>query len=230
MDSRELADYVAKSKKKTVTKAYLRLTREVDFKNCLTVGGKDFIMVVGDKKDIDAVLSDNADAVAESFFEYECANSGVPLAEIFRFKARIEPFAVIREHAEIGDDAVVMHGAVVNIGAKIGKRTMIDMNAVVGSNAIVGEDCHVGAGAVIAGVLEPPDKRPVRIGNGVTIGANAVILEGITVGVGAVVGAGAVVTKDVPPLAVVVGCPAKIVKYADEKTKRKTKIASVLRG
>ena len=85
MDSRELADYVAKSKKKTVTKAYLRLTREVDFKNCLTVGGKDFIMVVGDKKDIDAVLSDNADAVAESFFEYECANSGVPLAEIFCF-------------------------------------------------------------------------------------------------------------------------------------------------
>ncbi len=53
----------------------------------------------------------------------------------------------------------------------------------------------------------------VEIGNDVWIGANAVIMDNIKIGDGAVVGAGAVVTKDVPPYAIVVGIPAKILKY-----------------
>ena len=44
---------------------------------------------------------------------------------------------------------------------------MIDMNAVVGARAIVGRDCHIGAGAVLAGVLEPPSAEPVVIEDGV---------------------------------------------------------------
>ena len=51
------------------------------------------------------------------------------------------------------------------------------------------------------------------IGNDVWIGSHAIILEGIKIGDGAIVGAGAVVTKDVPPYAVVAGSPAKIIKY-----------------
>ena len=51
------------------------------------------------------------------------------------------------------------------------------------------------------------------IGNDVWIGSRAIILQGVNIGTGAVVGAGAVVTKDVPPYAVVAGCPAKIIKY-----------------
>lgn len=51
------------------------------------------------------------------------------------------------------------------------------------------------------------------IGNDVWIGSRAIILQGVHIGTGAVVGAGAVVTKDVPPYAVVAGCPAKIIKY-----------------
>ena len=51
------------------------------------------------------------------------------------------------------------------------------------------------------------------IGNDVYIGTNVVILSGVTIGDGAVIGAGAIVTKDVPPFAIVVGCPAKILKY-----------------
>lgn len=53
----------------------------------------------------------------------------------------------------------------------------------------------------------------VRIGNDVWIAANAIILAGVTIGDGAVVGAGAVVTKDVPPMAVVAGVPAGILRY-----------------
>ncbi len=55
--------------------------------------------------------------------------------------------------------------------------------------------------------------RPVRIGAGADIGVNAVILPGVTVGQGAIVGAGAVVTADVPPMAVVAGVPARILRY-----------------
>ena len=65
---------------------------------------------------------------------------------------------------------------------------MIDMNAVVGARGTVGKNVHLGAGAVIAGVLEPPSKEPVIIEDDVLIGANAVILEGIRIGKGAVVG------------------------------------------
>lgn len=51
------------------------------------------------------------------------------------------------------------------------------------------------------------------IGNDVWIGANAIILQGVTIGDGAIIAAGAVVTKDVPPYAIVGGVPAKVIKY-----------------
>ena len=56
-------------------------------------------------------------------------------------------------------------------------------------------------------------KLEIKIGNDVWIGCNAVIMAGVTIGNGAVIGAGAVVTKDVPDFAIVVGVPAKILKY-----------------
>ena len=65
---------------------------------------------------------------------------------------------------------------------------------------------------------------PVTIGNDVFIGANVTILSGVTVGDGAVIGAGAIVIKDVPPYAIVGGCPAKLLKYRfDEDTILKLK-------
>lgn len=57
--------------------------------------------------------------------------------------------------------------------------------------------------------------RPVNVEDGADIGVNAVLLPGITVGRGAIVGAGAVVTRDVPPLAVVTGVPARIIRWRD---------------
>lgn len=61
-------------------------------------------------------------------------------------------------------------------------------------------------------ILGRPDKAPISIGNHVWIGMRAIILKGVTIGDGAVVAAGAVVTKDVPPGAVVAGNPARVVK------------------
>ena len=67
--------------------------------------------------------------------------------------------------------------------------------------------------------IEFEQTRPVTIGHDVWIGLNAVIMDGVTIGNGAVIGTHAVVTKDVPPYAIVVGLPAKVLRYRfDEDT------------
>ena len=106
---------------------------------------------------------------------------------------------------------------------------MVDMNAVIGARGKIGKRVHIGAGAIIAGVLEPPSQEPCIIDDDVLIGANAVILEGIKIGQGSVVAAGSVVTKNVPSGVVVAGTPAKIIKNVDAKTKNKTKFIDDLR-
>ncbi len=123
-----------------------------------------------------------------------------------------------------------MMGAVINIGCEIGEGTMIDMNAVLGARAKVGKNSHVGAGAILAGVLEPPSATPVIIGDNVMIGANAVILEGVEVGDNSVIAAGSVVTKSVPSGVVVAGTPGRIIKDKDAQTADKTKLLDDLRG
>lgn len=72
----------------------------------------------------------------------------------------------------------------------------------------------------------PENDRDVLIENDVWIGANAVILKGVTIGRGSIVSAGAVVTKDVPPYAIVGGVPAKVLKYrfTDEQIDEHEKI------
>lgn len=122
-----------------------------------------------------------------------------------------------------------MMGAVINIGAEIGENTMIDMNAVVGARGTIGNNVHIGAGAVIAGVLEPLSKIPVVIEDYAMIGANSVILEGVKIGTGAVVAAGSVVINDVKPNTVVAGTPTKVIKEKDDKTADKIRILDDLR-
>ena len=60
---------------------------------------------------------------------------------------------------------------------------------------------------------------PIKIGNDVWIGARAIILDGVTIGDGAIIGAGAIVTKDVPPYAIVGGVPGKVLHYRFDKLK-----------
>lgn len=229
MDAQEIINYIGNSKKTTPVKVYLQADiSQVDFPSTIKVfKSNDLAIIIGDFQLIEPILKENN--LTDYYVETSAQNTGVPMLDIKHINARIEPGAIIRDKVEIGDNAVIMMGAVINIGAEIGAKTMIDMGAVLGGRAIVGENSHIGANAVLAGVVEPASAQPVRIGNNVIVGANAVVLEGVQVGDDAVVGAGAIVTKDVAAGTVVAGVPAKILKVKDQKTTDKTQIESTLR-
>ncbi len=230
MNTEEVIRLIKESKKRTLARAYISGDlKEVDWGSLHFVGSDTFGTVKGDLPDILKILDDNGDRIDDCEIEVSARNSAVPLADLTKYEARIEPGAIVRDMVEIGKNAVVMMGAVINIGAQIGEGTMIDMNAVLGGRAQVGANCHIGAGAIIAGVVEPASARPVVIDDNVLVGGNAVVLEGVHVGAGSVVAAGAVVTEDVPAGVVVAGTPAHVIKNVDAKTEGKTAIVQALR-
>lgn len=227
----EIAKYIKAVTKQTPVKAYVNsdLTTE-DLQGLEYYGPSSSCTIFGESNVVLPFLEQNKDRITSLRVENDRRNSAIPMLDITAIDARIEPGVSIREGAHIGKSCVIMMGAVINIGANIGDGTMIDMNAVVGARGQIGKNVHLGAGAVVAGVLEPPSKTPVIIEDDVVIGANAVILEGVLVGKGAVVAAGAIVTKDVPAGTVVAGAPAKVIKDIDDKTKSKTELLDDLRG
>jgi len=230
MNTQGIIDLIANSKKKTIIVAYVQgELNKIDFKSLEFFGNDSFGIIFGEYDEIVNILEKNKKYIQKRKLEIKARNSAIPLADLNKYNARIEPGAIIRDLVEIGDGAVIMMGAVINIGAKIGEGTMIDMNAVIGGRAIIGNNCHIGAGAVVAGVIEPPSAQSVIIEDNVMVGANAVILEGVRVGKNSVIAAGAIVIDDVPPFSVVAGIPGKIIKQVDEKTKQKTQIVEGLR-
>ncbi|MEK4030359.1 MULTISPECIES: 2,3,4,5-tetrahydropyridine-2,6-dicarboxylate N-acetyltransferase [Bacillaceae] len=231
MDAHEIISFISNSTKSTPVKVYVKGELEgINFGS----SSKTFIegrsgVVFGEWSEISEAIQQNEGKIEEYVVENDRRNSAIPLLDLKGIKARIEPGAIIRDQVEIGDNVVIMMGASINIGSVIGEGTMIDMNAVLGGRATVGKNCHVGAGAVLAGVIEPPSAQPVVLEDDVLIGANAVVLEGVRIGQGSVVAAGAIVTEDIPPFSVAVGAPAKVIKQIDDKTKSKTEIMQELR-
>lgn len=231
MDANEIISFIQNSTKSTPVKVYVKGDIEgIDFgSSSQTFLQGNSGVVFGEWGELSTILEENKDKIEDYVVENDRRNSAIPLLDLKGIKARIEPGAIIRDQVEIGDNAVIMMGAMINIGSVVGAGTMIDMNVVLGGRATVGKNCHIGAGAVLAGVIEPPSAKPVVIEDDVVIGANAVVLEGVTVGKGAVVAAGAIVVDDVAPYTVVAGTPAKKLKDIDEKTKSKTEIKQELR-
>lgn len=140
----------------------------------------------------------------------------------------------------IGDDtrvwqfSVILQGAIIGNNCNICAHTLVENDVLIGDNVTVKSGVYIWDGITIEDnvfigpcVAFTNDKLPrskqyqetyVRtvIKSNASIGANATILPGITLGEYAMVGAGAVVTKDVPPYAVVVGNPAKIIRYIEK--------------
>lgn len=225
----EIAKFIKQAKKVTPVKVYVQGNLTYVPEEVKVFGVSPFHVVFGDAEAVLSLLEDSRNVIDFYELENDRRLSAIPMLDLLKINARIEPGAIIRDRVTIEDQAVIMMGAVINIGAHIGKESMIDMNAVLGARAYVGTRCHVGAGSVLAGVLEPPSATPVIIEDDVMIGANCVILEGVKVGKGAVVAAGSVVTTDVPPGAVVAGIPAKVIKMKDDKTAGKTQLLDDLR-
>ena len=229
-DPYEIATFIKESKKSTPVKVYINGNLDgVDLENIEVYGSNNFYVLYGESEKISDVILNNKDRIKNFRVENDRRNSAIPMLDLLAIDARIEPGAIIRDKVIIGKNAVIMMGAVINIGAEIGEGSMVDMNAVIGARGKIGKRVHLGAGAVVAGVLEPPSKSPCEIGDDVMIGANSVILEGVKIGNGSVVAAGSVVVDDVPAGVVVAGSPAKIVKSVDDRTKNKTQILSDLR-
>lgn len=117
-----------------------------------------------------------------------------------------------------------MTGIEIHPGARIGRRFFIDhgLGIVIGETAEIGDDVTIYQGVTLGGTSWNKGKRHPTLADGVVVGAGAKVLGPFTVGAGAKVGSNAVVTKEVPPGATVVGIPGRIIAKgdADQQAKR----------
>jgi len=150
------------------------------------------------------------------------------------------PTAIIDVDAVIGEGSKVWHFSHI-MKSKIGKKCSFGQNVFIGNGVILGDNCRVqnnvsiysgveaennvffGPSCVFTNDINPRAEyskngvyMKTYIEKGATIGANATILCGIKLGHHCLIGAGAVVVKDVEPYAVMVGNPARLLKYTDE--------------
>lgn len=148
--------------------------------------------------------------------------------------AFVHETAVIDEGVVLGEGAKVWHFVHVSEGARIGARCVLGQNVYVGPGVVLGDGVHVqnnvsiyqgveveddaflGPSCVFTNVTTPRAAFPrkdalasTRVGRGATVGANATIVCPVTLGAACMIGAGAVVTADVAPHALVVGVPAR---------------------
>jgi acetyltransferase-like isoleucine patch superfamily enzyme len=132
--------------------------------------------------------------------------------------------ACVRERVTVGDDVVIGRGSLVENDTTVGARTKIQADAYVTAYSTLEEDvfvapCVVTTNDNFMGRTEKRHalRRGPTIRRGARIGGAAVLLPGIEIGEEAFVGAGAVVIRDVPPRAVVVGNPARQIREVDEE-------------
>jgi acetyltransferase-like isoleucine patch superfamily enzyme len=139
-------------------------------------------------------------------------------------RTRIWAFAHILAGAEIGEECNICDHVFIESQVKIGDRVTIKSGVQIWDAITLEDDVFIGPNATFTNDNFPRSKHHLsryvqtRVCQGASIGANATILAGRVIGINAMVGAGAVVTKDVPPHAIVKGNPARITGYVSTTT------------
>lgn len=143
-------------------------------------------------------------------------------------------FSHIRAGAKIGENCILGKGVYIDQGVQIGSAVKIQNNVSVFSGVEIQSGVFIGPHVCFTNDKLPravgPDMEPktasewvegkILVKKGASIGANATIVTGVTLGEWCMVGAGSVVTRDVPPYALVQGNPARVIAYVDETGKR----------
>jgi len=135
---------------------------------------------------------------------------------------RIWQYAVVFDGAVIGENCNICAHTLIENGVTLGNNVTVKSGVYLWEGTLVADDVFIGPNATFTNDAMPrskvyPDKfSGITINKGASVGANATILPGITIGAGAMVGAGAVVVADVPERAVVVGNPARVIRYISE--------------
>jgi len=136
-------------------------------------------------------------------------------------RTRVWAFAHILPGATIGEDCNICDGVFIENDVKVGDRVSVKCGVQLWDGIELEDDVFVGPNATFTNDLFPRSRKPppafcrTLVRKGASIGANATILSDLVIGENAMVGAGAVVTRAVPPNAIVTGNPARIVGYVD---------------
>jgi acetyltransferase-like isoleucine patch superfamily enzyme len=148
-----------------------------------------------------------------------------PLADVAEGRigegTKIWQFVVVLKGAQIGRDCNICANTLIEGNVVIGDRVTVKSGVQIWDGVRLANDVFIGPNATFTNDNYPRSKQypekflEINVCRGASIGANATILPGITIGEEAMVGAGAVVTEDVPPRAVVVGNPSRIVRYQE---------------
>lgn len=117
----------------------------------------------------------------------------------------IHPSAKVSPRATVDEGCIVCPNAVVGRAAKLGWHVTINIGALVAHDATIGSFSHIAPGAQLAG--------GARVGDYADIGAGANVIQLVSIGSHSIIGAGATVIRNLPPAAVAVGTPARVVKY-----------------
>jgi acetyltransferase-like isoleucine patch superfamily enzyme/dTDP-4-dehydrorhamnose 3,5-epimerase-like enzyme len=145
---------------------------------------------------------------------------------------RIWQFVVILPGAQIGQCCNICANVLIEGDVVLGDRVTVKSGVQLWDGLRVADDVFIGPNATFTNDLYPRSRqRPNKfltttLHQGSSVGAGAVILPGVEIGTRAIVGAGSVVTRSVPPNAIVVGNPARIVGYVDTKNDKSTEAAS----